>query len=144
MTWWRSLQAHGHVARGYLGVQIQSVTPEIAASLGLKDAKGAIVAEVVPGGPAAKAGFQQGDIVTRRSTARRCEDSRDLTRRVAALPAGTKRRPSPIDAPGQAEDAQGRDRRRARTSKVASNDAGKRSGRAGSHRPRPWAWAWRR
>ena len=58
------LKAHGHVARGYLGVNIQSVTPEIASSLGLKDDKGAMVAEVVPGGPAAKAGFEQGDIVT--------------------------------------------------------------------------------
>ena len=51
------LQAHGHVARGWLGVQIQSVTPEVAASLGLSNPKGAIVANVVPDGPAAKAGF---------------------------------------------------------------------------------------
>ena len=50
-------------------VSIQSVTPDIAASLGLKSAKGALIAEVVPGGPAAKAGFQQGDIITP-STAR--------------------------------------------------------------------------
>ena len=45
-------------------MKIQSVTPEIASSLGIKDTKGAIVAEVVPSGPAAKAGFEQGDIVT--------------------------------------------------------------------------------
>src|SRR5258706_15311940 len=58
------LKAHGHVTRGYLGVNIQSVTPEIASSLGIKESKGAMVAEVVPTGPAAKAGFEQGDIVT--------------------------------------------------------------------------------
>ena len=45
------LKTHGHVTRGYLGVNIQSVTPEIATSLGIKDSKGALVAEVVPGGP---------------------------------------------------------------------------------------------
>ncbi|HMH64581.1 MAG TPA: trypsin-like peptidase domain-containing protein, partial [Rhizomicrobium sp.] len=55
------LKTHGHVSRGYLGVNIQSVTPEIATSLGIKEGKGAMVAEVVPGGPAAKAGFEQGD-----------------------------------------------------------------------------------
>ena len=54
------LKTHGHVTRGYLGVNIQSVTPEIASSLGLKDTKGAIVADVVPGGPAAKAGHRAG------------------------------------------------------------------------------------
>ncbi len=58
------LKDHGRVSRGWLGVEIQPVTPEIAASLGIKDAKGAIVANVVPSGPAAKAGFEQGDIVT--------------------------------------------------------------------------------
>ena len=76
------LQAHGQVARGWLGVEIQSVTPEIASSLGLKDAKGAIVANVVPGGPAAKAGFEQGDIVTA-IDGKAVEDNRDLTRKVA-------------------------------------------------------------
>jgi serine protease Do len=81
------LQAHGHVSRGYLGVQIQNVTPEIAASVGSKDSKGAIVASVVPGGPAAKGGFQQGDIVVA-INGKSVEDSRDLTRRVASIPAG--------------------------------------------------------
>ena len=48
------LQAHGHVARGWLGVQIQSMTPEVAASLGISDPKGAIIAGVVPDSPAAE------------------------------------------------------------------------------------------
>ncbi len=81
------LQAHGHVSRGWLGVEIQSVTPEIASSEGVKDAKGAIVASVVPGSPAAKAGFSQGDIVLA-INGKSVEDSRDLSRRVAAIPAG--------------------------------------------------------
>ena len=81
------LETHGKVARGWLGVEVQAVTPEIAASVGAKDAKGALVANVVPTGPAAKGGFRQGDLVLAvNGTA--IEDSRDLTRRVAALPAG--------------------------------------------------------
>ena len=83
------LEAHGRVARGYLGVQIQNVTPEIAASLGSHDVKGAIVASVVGGGPASKAGFQPGDVVLA-INGKSVEDSRDLTRRVASLPAGGK------------------------------------------------------
>jgi serine protease Do len=81
------LQAHGHVDRGYLGVNIQSITPDIASTLNIASPKGAIVAEVVPGGPAAKAGFLQGDVVTALN-GRLVEDSRDLTRHIAALPAG--------------------------------------------------------
>jgi serine protease Do len=81
------LQQHGRVARGWLGVEIQSVSPEIASSLGLKEPKGAIVASVVPGGPASKAGFEQGDVVTA-IDGKSVEDSRDLTRRVATVAAG--------------------------------------------------------
>ncbi len=81
------LKAHGHVTRGYLGVSIQSVTPDIASSLGLKDTKGALVAEVVPNGPASKAGFEQGDIVTA-IDGQPVDDSRDLTRRVAGVQVG--------------------------------------------------------
>ena len=81
------LQAHGKVTRGWLGVSIQSVTPEIASSLGIKDSKGALVAEVVPNGPAAKAGFEQGDIVTA-INGQAVEDNRDLTRKVALVPSG--------------------------------------------------------
>jgi len=59
------LRRTGRVRRGYLGVQIQQVTPEIASSLGIPKDRGEIVAGVEPGGPAAAAGIKQGDVVVR-------------------------------------------------------------------------------
>src|SRR6185437_5317032 len=58
-----SLVKTGHVTRGYLGVRIQNVTPDLADQFQLKDDKGALIADVVPNGPAAKAGLQDGDVV---------------------------------------------------------------------------------
>jgi serine protease Do len=57
------LKEHHKVLRGWLGVQIQEVTPEIAKSLGLPMAEGALVADVTVDGPAQKAGFKQGDVI---------------------------------------------------------------------------------
>jgi serine protease Do len=83
------LKDHGLVTRGWLGVQIQSLTPDIASSLGAGDARGAIVASVVDDSPAARAGIRQGDIIlSLNGTA--IDDSRELTRRVAILPEGSK------------------------------------------------------
>ena len=59
----KQLISGGKVTRGYLGATIQNVTPEIAESMGMKGKKGALVAELVPGGPADKAGVQPGDVV---------------------------------------------------------------------------------
>jgi len=59
------LKEFGRTKRGWLGVRIQGVTPEIAESLGLPAPKGALVASVTPNGPAAKAGIQAGDVVTK-------------------------------------------------------------------------------
>ncbi len=57
------LRSHGKVERGWLGVQIQSVTPDIAKSLGLPKTEGALVADVTKDSPAAAAGVKQGDVI---------------------------------------------------------------------------------
>jgi len=57
------LKQHGKVIRGWLGVQIQDVTRELAESFGMKRPHGALVAQVVPGSPAASAGLQVGDVI---------------------------------------------------------------------------------
>src|SRR3989442_3879625 len=57
------LKTKGHVTRGWLGVMIQKVTPDIADSLGLSESKGALVADVVKDGPAEAAGIKQGDVI---------------------------------------------------------------------------------
>ncbi|HYH18847.1 MAG TPA: DegQ family serine endoprotease [Azospirillum sp.] len=82
------LKEHGHVERGWLGVRIQPVTPEIAEGLGLSKAQGALVSEVTPGSPAAKAGLRQGDVVVR-FDGKPVDGVRDLTRVVAATAAGS-------------------------------------------------------
>jgi serine protease Do len=56
---------HGSVTRGYLGVTAQELTPELAQSFGLKDDKGALVAQVTPDSPAQKAGLKQGDMIVK-------------------------------------------------------------------------------
>jgi serine protease Do len=76
------LRDKGAVTRGWAGLQIQSMTPDIAESLGLAKPHGALVAETVPGGPAAKAGITAGDVVTSVNAAP-LKDSRTLFRSVA-------------------------------------------------------------
>jgi len=78
------LKEHGHVTRGWLGVQIQPVTPAIADSLGLKKAAGAIVDEAQPDSPAAKAGIEVGDIITA-ANGTPIKDGRELARKIAEL-----------------------------------------------------------
>jgi serine protease Do len=58
------LKSKGHVTRGWLGIIIQDVTRDLAESFGMTDARGALVARILPGGPAEKVGIQVGDIVT--------------------------------------------------------------------------------
>ncbi|HEY8155320.1 MAG TPA: Do family serine endopeptidase [Myxococcota bacterium] len=57
------LQATGKVTRGWLGVVIQRITPELVKEFGLADDKGALVSKVMPDGPAAKAGIERGDVI---------------------------------------------------------------------------------
>ncbi|WP_029008526.1 DegQ family serine endoprotease [Azospirillum halopraeferens] len=82
------LRSNGQVRRGWLGVRVQTVTPEIAESLGLREQRGALVTSVDPAGPAAEAGLTQGDVVTRfGSTA--VNEMRDLPRAVAKAAVGS-------------------------------------------------------
>jgi serine protease Do len=82
------LKDKGAVTRGWIGVQIQPVTLEIAESIGLKTAEGALVAEPQANGPAAKAGVQAGDVITAVNGSP-VKDARDLAKQIGALPPGT-------------------------------------------------------
>jgi len=81
------LQEKGHVTRGWLGVSIQEVTPALAKSFDLKEKKGALVAQVVSGSPAEKAGIEQGDVIVELD-GKEVTDSKDLPRLVASTPVG--------------------------------------------------------
>jgi serine protease Do len=84
-----SLVKSGHVTRGYLGVMIQNVTPELADEFQLKGNQGALVGDVVPNGPAAKGGLKSGDVVTE-FNGRPVLDSRRLQLQVAETKPGSK------------------------------------------------------
>ena len=81
------LKDKGSVTRGWIGVQIQPVNADIADSLGLKKAEGALVAEPQPDGPAVKAGIQSGDVITA-VNGQPVKDARDLAKRIGGLPPG--------------------------------------------------------
>ena len=81
------LQAKGHVTRGWLGVSIQEVTPELAKSFSLDKNKGALVAEVFKASPAEKAGIEQGDIILQ-FNGKDIAESKELPRMMAATPVG--------------------------------------------------------
>ncbi len=83
------LRAQGRVIRGRIGVQIAPVTKDVAEAIGLGEAKGALVRGVEPDGPAAKAGIEAGDIITR-VDGRRVENSSDLPRIVGGTKPGTR------------------------------------------------------
>ncbi|MDE2336703.1 MAG: DegQ family serine endoprotease [Alphaproteobacteria bacterium] len=81
------LIAHGKVKRAWLGVRIQSVTPEIAQTLGLPAAEGALVSSVFPKGPAEKAGLKSGDVILK-FNGQAVKEMRQLPLMVAEAPVG--------------------------------------------------------
>jgi serine protease Do len=83
------LRKYGATKRGWLGVQIQAVTDEIAESLGLQSSKGALVAGVVKESPAETAGFKTGDVIIT-FDGREVSESRRLPRMVAETDVGKK------------------------------------------------------
>lgn len=83
------LREHGAVERGWLGVQIQNVTPDLAEALSLTEARGALVSAVTPDSPAQTAGLKAGDVILD-FAGEAIGDTRELARVVAQHPAGSK------------------------------------------------------
>ncbi len=83
----RQLIEHGKVTRGYIGATVQPVTAEISESLGLHGRKGALIADLTPGGPAEQAGLQAGDVVLG-IDGHAVDSADDLTRQVALVHPG--------------------------------------------------------
>ncbi len=84
----QQLKDKGHVTRGWIGVQVQDVTPTMAEAIGLKTPEGALVAQLEPNSPAAKGGIEAGDVITS-VNGEAVKDSRDLARKMAAIAPGT-------------------------------------------------------
>ncbi len=85
----KQLKASGTVTRGWLGVSIQNLTPDLAEYYGVKDGKGALIGEVFEGDPADKAGIKSKDVIIE-VDGHNVEDSRDLSQKVAEVPVGKK------------------------------------------------------
>jgi serine protease Do len=81
------LREFGAVTRGWIGVKVQPVTADIADSLGLKEAKGALIAEPQADGPAAKAGIESGDVITEVNGVA-IKDARDLAKKIGSIAPG--------------------------------------------------------
>src|SRR6516225_7444470 len=81
------LEHNGKVHRGYLGVQVQPLDPEVSAKLGMKEKTGVVIAKVTAGAPAAKCGLQDGDVLTS-IAGQAVNDPKTLQRIVASLPIG--------------------------------------------------------
>ena len=83
----QQLIAHGKVTRGYIGAMIQDITPDIAASLGISPSQGALVADVTPDGPSARAGLHAGDVVEQ-VDGQAVSSASNLTQKVAMAQVG--------------------------------------------------------
>jgi serine protease Do len=82
------LEESGHVTRGWLGVTVQPLTPDLSAALGTEEQQGALVAEVAPNSPAAEAGFRVGDVITSYD-GKKVDESHQLPMLVASTPIGS-------------------------------------------------------
>ena len=85
----KQLKASGAVTRGWLGVSIQDLTPELGEYYGVKDGKGALVGEVFKGDPADIAGIKPKDVIIE-VDGDKVEDSRDLSQKIAEIPVEEK------------------------------------------------------
>jgi serine protease Do len=94
------LKDDGHVTRGWLGVQIQPVTSDVADALGLKQAAGALVTDPQAGSPAAKAGVKSGDVIVA-VDGNSIKDSRELAQKIATMNPGSSVRLNVIRDGGQ-------------------------------------------
>lgn len=82
------LKSKGHVTRGWIGVQLQTVTPTIAEAIGLSQPQGALVAQLEPNAPAAKHGVEVGDVITSLND-REVKEPREFARTIAGLNPGS-------------------------------------------------------
>jgi serine protease Do len=82
------LKEKGRVIRGWVGLALQSITPEIAQALGLNETSGVLVSDVLPGGPAEHTGIQKGDVIIN-FNGKEVRNTSDLSRLVAETPIGT-------------------------------------------------------
>jgi serine protease Do len=85
----QSLRQNGRVKRGYIGTAIQTLTPELADGLNLKEGWGALVGEVTPNSPADTAGIKSGDVITG-VNGKRINDARELRLVIGSMPPGTE------------------------------------------------------
>jgi len=115
------LISSGHVRRAKLGVTVQPITADLAASLGLSDVRGALVNQVEPGSPAERAGLRQGDVITE-VQGRRVSDGNELRNAISNIAPGTSV-PIKVVRDGRASDVSAKlDELKARTDDGESRD----------------------
>jgi serine protease Do len=85
----QELRLHGHVARGWIGISMQEVTPDLAEALELGQRRGALLTSIEPGSPAAAAGLRQGDVILA-FDGHQVSEAQELPRIVASEPAGKR------------------------------------------------------
>ena len=84
----QQLMRGGQVTRGYIGAGVGDLTPAVADELGIRQSQGAVIGEITPGAPAARAGLRYGDVVVA-AEGQPITTARELIRKVAAAPAGS-------------------------------------------------------